>query len=663
MAGRLTRLCLALAVLTVSGCGNDDFLGRDLGDGLRLTDPTLGIIDAYGNVITSVDIGDPVTVQVPRLSPNTQYTIRITDPNGVEYNPAGGVRATADERGIIFHSTVVQNLDAGANGAAVLAPPGNYTIRIERAGGGLEETIDFSVRDMSRVFCSDGTGSKRASFLNGQGIFATLQRGGGTLADGSYDLHVVSDLGVVLADGGGLPDAATNVTVTGGLGIANLGMAGTMPFTSGAFDVVVDLNDDGLYTHGTDLISRHRRLHACINVQAANTGNPLVTQIGADRNGNHRQVFDPVEAQAEPVTDVYARATAGEASAVQSTLGVTKYVVPHQAVWTTGDPLTDVTQAIEIDPVQDFSISEAPWLIWPRVSQTAGCYDIVIDVNQNGQFDAGIDLLDNIDETGATTCGVRIADAACTGNVQITNQETVFSTLDTAVPLTGTVSGSPTGGSITIVSGVQSNTLTQPAGDTINATVPLFNGVNYVTLAYYYASGQTCARTLIVSQGIDFNALFRVQLVWDGDTDMDLHLVRPNGAYENGGGGADDCNWQNCKVGLAGTGTNDIDWGSAGEADDPKLDVDCIACGTGIENIWMNQISENGDYTVYVDAFSGAETDVTTKIFIGGALVGEVNCGAMSASTATDSCRAGVIRWNGTSGAFLPDGATAMDFP
>jgi hypothetical protein len=659
MVGRLSKVgafALAAAML-LSGCGNDDFLGENLGDAIGLQDPMTGLVDGLGNIITSVDIGDPITIQVPRLASDTQYVIRITDANGVEYNPADGILATANEQGTIYQSTVVQNLDSRANNAAVLAPPGDYSISIRRTSGALVKTLDFEVLDKSRVYCSDGTGSRRASFQATQDVFVTVERAGGMLSDGNYDVHVVSDLNVALPNGGGLPDATTNVTVNGGVGIANLGM-----FASGAWDIVVDLDDDGFYTQDTDLISRHRRLHACFTVQSANTGAPLVEQIGADREGNHREVFDPLADQAEPVADVHARVTGSEASVVQEALGVAKYIVQHQDVWTTGDPLTDVTQAVEIDPVQDFSISEAPWLVWPRQNLVAGCYDVVIDVNRNGLFDAGTDLVDNIDEVGATTCGVRIADTACTGNVQITNQETVFQTLDTAIPIAGTVAAGALGGSVTIASGVQTNTLTLPPGTTINVTVPLFNGVNYVTIAFEYPGDQTCASTMVVTQGFDFNSLFRVQLVWDGDTDMDLHLVRPGGAYENGGGGEDDCNFENCNVGLQGTGTNTIDWGNAGEDDDPKLDVDCIACGAGIENIWMSEINQNGDYTVYVDAFNGSETGVTTKIFIGGALVGEVNCGDMVAGSATDSCRAGVIRWNGNSGAFIPDGTLANDF-
>jgi len=51
--------------------------------------------------------------------------------------------------------------------------------------------------------------------------------------------------------------------------------------------------------------------------------------------------------------------------------------------------------------------------------------------------------------------------------------------------------------------------------------------------------------------------------------------------------------------------------------------------------------------------------------FIGGAQVGQVNCGSMSSGSATDSCRVGTITWTGGnngSGSFSADGTTATTF-
>ena len=79
----------------------------------------------------------------------------------------------------------------------------------------------------------------------------------------------------------------------------------------------------------------------------------------------------------------------------------------------------------------------------------------------------------------------------------------------------------------------------------------------------------------------------------------------------------------------------------------------------------MNQITQDGQYKVYVDAYSGSETDVTVTISILGTAVGQVNCGSMQSGSATDSCFVGTITWVGGTGgigSFTPSGATAADF-
>ena len=76
----------------------------------------------------------------------------------------------------------------------------------------------------------------------------------------------------------------------------------------------------------------------------------------------------------------------------------------------------------------------------------------------------------------------------------------------------------------------------------------------------------------------------------------------------------------------------------------------------------MSQISENGDYTVFVDAFGGTGNDVRVRVYIGGALIDEVECGDMTSGGGTDSCRVGTINWNGSAGSFSSDGTLANNF-
>jgi len=478
----------------------------------------------------------------------------------------------------------------------------------------------------------------------------------------------MSDAEKALANGGLIGGTPTTVTVAGGTGTVPLGT-----FSAGTYDVLVDVNGNGVFNQGTDLISRHNRLLACFAVQSANA--ITVQQIASDKNGNKREIFDP-NADIAAIRDIQAFVTPTERSAIQQPGSVRTYLVNHQATWSDGDALVGVAAGagddFKVSPVQNDSNSEAPWVLAAYTSLAAlggtTCYDVVVDTNGNGSFDTGTDYVDNIDHLGAAACGVRVSTASCT-NVNITSHANNTSLTDTAITLAGTIAGSPTEAYVTITGGEQSTTIAiSLVGNSFSLDVPLFAGDNYITVSGIYADNSSCSQTITLTSLTDL-ALFRAQLTWDGSTDMDLHVVRAVSAsgtgYSNSGGGADDCNFSGCNVGLAGTGSNSISWGTGGEEDDPKLDVDCIACGNGIENIWMNQITEDGDYEVYVDAFSGSETDVTVTISILGTAVAQVNCGAMASGTVTDSCFVGTITWSGGTagtGSFTPSGIKAIDF-
>jgi uncharacterized protein YfaP (DUF2135 family) len=697
-------ILLASAVLLFTGCGGGEagsgFISGDFslscsspfaGPGCDPTqggsggivgvvptcnDDETGIIDACGVTITTpIDLHDPVAMTVTNLTANTRHTITIFDTDTVplEITPAGGLIAISDSTGAINKATIVQNMLPGAF-------LGDYTVTIdEEGGGGTAQTLTYTVADLSRVQCVDNGGAPKASFLNSENVFAKVDKNAGSLADGDYDVYALSDLQKPLADGGQISGTPSTVTVASGTGSIDLGAASTYPV--GGYDVVVDVNGNGFFNQGTDLISRHNRLLPCFVVQAV-SGN-AVQQIASDKNGNKREIFDP-NADIAAIRDIQAFLTPTERSAVTTPGTVDTYLVAHQAVWANGNPITDASSTgAKRSPVQNDSNSEAPWVLVPYtfLASLGGgaetCFDVVVDTDRDGSFTVGTDFVDNQDHLGNTTCGVRVSTASCSSNVSFGGTAGDGSTLgdgdtttDTAINISGTILGTPSEAYLTITTGEQSNTIALAvAGDgTFNLDVPLFAGDNHITVSGIYAgTNSSCSQTITITSLTDL-ALFRAQLTWDGSTDMDLHLVRPGGAYSNGGSGADDCNWVNCKV-LDPSGNpinNDIDWGTTGvEDDDPKLDVDCISCGNGIENIWMNQINQDGQYKVYVDAFSGSETDVTVTISILGTAVGQVNCGSMDSGTGTDSCFVGTITWvggTGGSGSFTPSGAKAADF-
>ncbi|MBN2800023.1 MAG: hypothetical protein JXX28_12840 [Deltaproteobacteria bacterium] len=105
-----------------------------------------------------------------------------------------------------------------------------------------------------------------------------------------------------------------------------------------------------------------------------------------------------------------------------------------------------------------------------------------------------------------------------------------------------------------------------------------------------------------------------VEMYWDATgEDMDLHLLRENAGYVSAG----DCYYANCVGGL--------EWDQPGSADNPSLDLDDIP-GMGPENINMSMPSSDY-YTVVVHDYPGssrtAATNVTVKVFLGGALMFE----------------------------------------
>lgn len=650
--------------------------------------PAGGIVNPDGTAVTELDTNDPVYLSLSGLDANAQYTITVTAPDGSELSPTGGFIASADEDGAIPTSTLLQDLSTTSNGSSLVlwssrpeprlaAQEGEYEIVVTDADGDtvLEDTFD--VVDDDKVYCADSSGVARASFTSSEAVYAKIEKGdNGTLADGTYSCYVLSDLNAALENEETLAGTPFAVTVSSGTGLTSMGA-----FSSGQYDVVCDLDANGEYDAGSDLLARPGRFRPCFTIQEVNSGDHIVGQVCSDRNGNYRDVFDP-NADDSDIRDVWAWISPSERSLVEHTLGVRKYVVSHQDSWTDGESLTDVTgasgaDAFEVDAVQGFCTNEAPWMVWPRERLTQGCYDCIIDVDANGVYDQGTDFVDNIDNSGDnTTCGMRVTDGSCASDyIQITSHDDADTVTATAITLAGSFSDVPDSASVIITSGTQSTTVALSVGEanpttgraSFSADIPLYNGENHVTVVAVTGAAEGCAQTIVLTSSSEASSdeLFRAQLTWDGDTDMDLHLVRPNGAYSNGGYGDDDCNYGNCKVGLEGTDSNSIDWGTSGDDDDPKLDVDCISCGNGIENIWMNAVPEDGEYDVYVDAFSGTETVVNVAISIRGATVGTVSCGAMSAGTATDSCFVGTISWSGGNtgnGTFTLAGTKAQDF-
>ena len=102
-----------------------------------------------------------------------------------------------------------------------------------------------------------------------------------------------------------------------------------------------------------------------------------------------------------------------------------------------------------------------------------------------------------------------------------------------------------------------------------------------------------------------------IRLTWSmaGD-DLDLHLIAPDVAWEEGWQTDDDCFYANCGAGGV------VDWGVEGDsADNPVLLMDDIE-GTGPEVIFIETPEVNGVYSVVVHDYQTPNTEGPNEVMI-----------------------------------------------
>ncbi len=99
------------------------------------------------------------------------------------------------------------------------------------------------------------------------------------------------------------------------------------------------------------------------------------SMFASDISGNPQSIFQPNNLICATITGGYGQ---------QATF----YIAPHQQSWNDGDLLSDVTGYPDQTWLSYGTYTYGLW--WPSSSNT-GTYDIVLDLNNNGVFDQGID--------------------------------------------------------------------------------------------------------------------------------------------------------------------------------------------------------------------------------------------------------------------------------
>ena len=104
---------------------------------------------------------------------------------------------------------------------------------------------------------------------------------------------------------------------------------------------------------------------------------PITNVWASDGLGNDKELFEPIDS-------VYATVQAAGQP-------VTFYVTAHHETWSDGDVLTDVSGGTEMLTLNPSGVQTVE--VWVPIL-ISGSFDVVLDTNNNGLFDSGVDATD-----------------------------------------------------------------------------------------------------------------------------------------------------------------------------------------------------------------------------------------------------------------------------
>ena len=176
--------------------------------------------------------------------------------------------------------------------------------------------------------------------------------------------------------------------------------------------------------------------------------------------------------------------------------------------------------------------------------------------------------------------------------------------------LTGTVRGADPAATWCIAgAGALRNTgsMTINGNGGYSQDIPLFCGKQLVSIITRLGEKTAIGTWEVERTGCTTNEMM-VTLSWGADaTDMELHLIRPNGVLNNIDASLNDCTWTSCL-------SNSLDWGIPGDpSDNPRKDIDWTGT-SGTENITLPK-PENVSYAVVVEYWgAGLPSDARISV-------------------------------------------------
>ncbi len=531
------------------------------------------LYDEQGNPSTGLESGASAFWDFDQLLPTTVYDFSLSNASGTEVAKA---TLTTDANGEIPLTAIGYDfgLDFPNNSTGrslnKLLETETFTLDILSTEGKVVTTTTFTVDyGAPVVFAADQDGYAQNSFLRSS--HQVWAKGKNLTAGAQLDVWVVDDirywdLGTPLVDVSGGPEG---VTVDGNGEFHT--RVWSNPSLVAPYDIVVDFDRDGTYSDG-DLVDGFYPVG--FMVQTYTTGEDLQVQIACNRDYEYIDIFqtsDNVYAYLNPRTQQFTHKW------------VHKYVVPHQDVWNTGDPLNDVTQIPELDTPQYGCTNEGRVLIWPA-TLAPGKYDVVIDVDRNGVYDRGLDFLDNIDSYGQPTGGFIVGSGNPGPTVDITSPENGLQTQDEIVYLAGTVSDVDVQFAKLYVNGI-SQTIGVTSGNLDYTPIVLQRGTNTIRVEVFNAEGGVGYDQVTVTGDFPLYGM-KITLTWNlgPHNDVDLWIQDPTGEW---------CGYNN-KVTAIG-GWLDLDDTEGYGPENFRLGQDAVNANPGAYNVLVHYYSDAGE--------------------------------------------------------------------
>jgi hypothetical protein len=374
---RLLLLTMSLVLIFILGCSSSDD-PVDPGDDNPPPAGTTALVGDDGTVTTDFESLEQVSLALSDLTAHTLYTIEVSD---ASKSIIGRYQLMTDQHGHMDASSVLYD-----------PAPGNYSVAVL----GTSINFDFTVTAPTGLTFTpcDDAGEHINNISAGQPIYLSAASGA---ANATFHVYVAPNRydwteGMYLFDYSESIDELS-FDADGNLDPTIIWQA-TSTNESAAFDVIVDMNMNGIYDAGDylDGMIGVGFVVQEISFGKTNINGHVVERLSSDSNYVYRDLFSVDENVYVYVNPVAKMQNLGGDRYVKW------YIVPHQPTWNDGDPLTPVTTPLG-DTVQYGCTNAGRRLVWPA-PLTPGRYDVVIDVDGDEVYDKGQDFLDGYSGPG-----------------------------------------------------------------------------------------------------------------------------------------------------------------------------------------------------------------------------------------------------------------------